>query len=192
MRSSSHKGPFMSDRPPAYFAYGSNLHPLRLGLRTPSCRLLGTAALHGWRLEFHKRSDADGSAKADVVRTDDPGDCVWGVVYALDPAEFPLLDRVEGPGYAVRETTLVVAGETLPVFFYQALGGHTEPALQPWSWYRDLIHHGAAWHRFPETYVNRIRAVVARPDPDRRRAASHERMIAAMADWLPEHGYWLP
>lgn len=36
----------MSD-PLLYFAYGSNLHPLRLQRRTPSARLAGLAVLEG-------------------------------------------------------------------------------------------------------------------------------------------------
>lgn len=182
----------MPERPRAYFAYGSNLHPLRLGLRTPSCRLLGVAELGGYRLAFRKRSEADGSAKADVQWTGADADGVWGVVYALDACDFPALDRVEGPGYALRETTMTVAGEATRVFFYQARDSHVAAGLRPWSWYRDLIHRGACWHAFPETYVNGIRAVPAPRDPDAARAAKHERMLAAMAGWLPEHGYRLP
>jgi hypothetical protein len=43
-----------------YFAYGSNLHPLRLQERVPSAALLGWTHLHGWELRFDKRGRTDG------------------------------------------------------------------------------------------------------------------------------------
>ena len=51
-----------------YFAYGSNLHPTRLGDRAPSVELVGTAVLEGHALRFHKRG-ADGSGKCNALAT---------------------------------------------------------------------------------------------------------------------------
>lgn len=172
----------MQDRPGYYFAYGSNLHPERLGRRTPSQQLVGVAELPYHDLRFHKRSGVDDSAKADAYYTGDPADRVLGVVYALAAEDFPALDRVEslGAGYDLKTQSLEVSGEVLEVFLYVAQGPYIDPASVPFTWYRDLVLHGAAYHAFPATYVDRIRAVRGRPDPDSERAARHDEILQAM------------
>lgn len=179
-------------RPCHYFAYGSNLHPLRLGRRTPSCRLLGVAALTGYQLRFHKRSDADGSAKCNAMSTGDHQHTVIGAIYQLGTEDLAVLDRIEGlgPGGYERRTAEVILGDqSTPVFFYAALETHTDARLIPFTWYRDLVWYGAAWHGFPASYVERIRRVRARADPDPARSAEHRALFQAMRTWRPEYGY---
>lgn len=179
-------------RPRHYFAYGSNLHPLRLGRRTPSCRLLGVAKLAGHQLRFHKRSDIDGSGKCDVVRTGERRHTVMGAVYQIAAEELAVLDRIEGlgPGGYERITASVsLAGRSMPVFFYAATHTHIDSRLNPFAWYRDLVWYGAAWHGFPPGYVERIRRVSALADPDPARDAEHQALFQAMQAWRPEHGY---
>ena len=44
-----------------YFAYGSNLHPMRLMERVPSAKFVGTVEIKKYRLTFHKKSIDDSS-----------------------------------------------------------------------------------------------------------------------------------
>jgi len=60
-----------------YLAYGSILHPLRLGERISSAQLCGVTTLRGYRLAWHKRG-ADGSGKCDLVRTNREQDRAHG------------------------------------------------------------------------------------------------------------------
>ena len=175
-----------------YFAYGSNLHPLRLGRRTPSCRLLGVAKLTGYQLQFHKRSDADGSAKCNVLPAVEHRHMVMGAVYQLDTKDQAVLDRIEGlgpEGYERRTASVTVAGQRTSVFFYAALETHIDARLTPFTWYRDLVWCGALWHGFPAAYVERIRQIKALLDPDPARAAEHQALCQAMRAWRVEHGY---
>lgn len=179
-------------RPHHYFAYGSNLHPLRLGRRTPSCRLMGVAQLLGYQLRFHKRSDLDGSAKCNVVQTEAPLHAVIGVVYQMDPEDMAVLDRIEGlgpGGYERRAASVVLERRSMEVFFYAATETHIDARLTPFTWYRDLVWRGALWHRFPANYVERIRRVTAMADPDPARSAEHQALLQAMHAWRPEHGF---
>lgn len=179
-------------RPRHYFAYGSNLHPLRLGRRTSSCRLLGVTELTGYRLHFHKRSDADGSGKCNILPTDEHRHTVMGAVYQLDAQDRAVLDRIEGlgpGGYERRTAEVVLAGQRAPVYFYAALETHIDARLAPFTWYRDLVWYGAVWHGFPASYVERIRRVAARADPDPTRCAEHQALFQAIQAWRPEHGY---
>jgi len=174
-----------SDRPHLYLAYGSNLHPLRLARRTPSCRLLGRASLPGFALRFHKRSDVDGSAKADACYTGRPRDQVHGVVYQLAAEEFPVLDRIEGIGAGYRLSVLEVdcAGERREVFLYTAVPSHLSPELRPFAWYRELVWRGARFHAMPEDYVHGIRQGPAMADPDPERDLHHRHLLEEMAGW---------
>jgi hypothetical protein len=78
-------------------AYGSNLHPVRLRKRVPSCRKLGTVRLEGYKLAFHKRS-RDGSGKGNALKTGDPRDVLLGVAYSIPVSEKGDLDDAEGLG----------------------------------------------------------------------------------------------
>jgi hypothetical protein len=151
-----------------YFAYGSNLHPLRLQRRTPSARLAGLAVLEGHVLRFHKRSDRDGSAKCDAWHTGRAGDRLLGAIYHLHPGEVETLDRFEGvgSGYLREVVEVLAAGEPRLAFTYRAQSSHVDPTVQPYDWYREYVLRGARYHGLPAAYVRRIETVEAIPDPD--------------------------
>jgi len=155
-----------------YFAYGSNLHPVRMSARVPSACSRGCAVLPGHRLRFHKRSSKDGSGKCDAQFTGNPGDRVYGTVYTLAAADKPHLDAIEGPGYTVVEQVVIQAGRRLPVFFYRAHPESIGPRLLPYDWYHALVLSGARHHGLPASYVAAIEAIKARPDPDTARAGA--------------------
>jgi len=154
--------------PLLYFAYGSNLHPLRLQRRTPSARLAGLAVLEGHVLRFHKRSDRDGSAKCDAWHTGRAGDRVLGAIYHLHPGEVEILDRFEGVGSGyLREVVEVLAdGALRRAFTYRAQASHVDSAARPYDWYREYVLRGARYHGLPAAYLRRIESVAAIPDPD--------------------------
>ena len=77
-----------------YFAYGSNLCGDRLRMRNKSARLVGTARLDGYRLDFTLSSLTWRGAAADIVA--DEGGVVWGVVWELDDEDAASLDGQEG------------------------------------------------------------------------------------------------
>lgn len=156
------------------FAYGSNLLPARLLARTPSARVVAVGRLPAHRLCWHMAS-RDGSGKCDVVA--DAAAEVHGVVWRLDPADKPALDRAEslGQGYTERCLTLHTAQGEVQAWTYLAL--RTDPALQPYDWYRDIVVAGARHHALPADYVAALAATPARADPDTARAALHWRLL---------------
>lgn len=160
-----------------YFAYGSNLHPLRLGARVPSAELLGVAVLPGRELRFCKRS-VDGSAKCTVG----PGresQRVLGAVFRIAQHEKALLDKAEGlgSGYAEAWERLVVDGGSLNVFYYVAEAAHVDPDLRPYHWYKQLVLAGARYHEFAPGYVGAIESVESVEDPDAERRAANEARV---------------
>ena len=163
-----------------YFAYGSNLLPLRLSQRVASSRSLGQAVLPGYRLAFHKKG-ADASAKCNVFQSGSGEHQVYGVVYQMLASERVLLDQAEslGAGYDLVWQDIELRGEPTRVFFYQAPAGYIDDSLLPYHWYKQLVVQGARYHRLPETWLALLQQVESRQDPDRERDALHQRILEA-------------
>ncbi len=147
-----------------YFAYGSNLHPARLGVRIPSARFVCVATLPGYCLYFHKRG-RDGSAKCNAGYTAGATDRVIGAVYQMNVCEKARLDACEA-GYRTEEIVLISQrGGPISAFTYSAELSHIDDALHPYTWYKRLVIEGAKYHGLPLEYVRRIDQVCALPDP---------------------------
>lgn len=152
-----------------YFAYGSNMSFARLLVRVPSASFVATAMLARHELRFHKISK-DGSAKCDAFLTDDPAHQVMGVVFEIDEAEKPVLDKQEGLGYGYDEKQVVVitnTGNEICALTYYAL--KIDDALRPYQWYKHHVVTGATEHGLPEDYIKKIIAVEAVTDADQAR-----------------------
>lgn len=161
-----------------YFAYGSNLHPLRLQARIGACKVQSVAQLEGARLCFHKVG-LDDSGKCDIVQSAQPGSTVWGVVYQITAEQKILLDHCEslGRGYQILHTEVRSADDQrLPVFTYQAMAEYIDPQLQPFDWYHEFVFHGVCYHGFPVEYREMIHAVNMIKDPDSERA-THQQIL---------------
>lgn len=148
-----------------YLAFGSNLHPLRLGERVPSARLLGRVELSGYRLAFHKRG-ADGSGKGDLVHTGRPDDLAVGALFEMAGSDKPNLDAAEGVGYRAETLRVRLAGRDYEAFVYRGEAPFIDPELRPYRWYRDIVWHGARFNDAPGAYLDAIAAVPAADDPN--------------------------
>lgn len=137
------------------FAYGSNLYLSRMTERVPSARVAGCARLAGYRLCFHKRSDRDGSGKANVI-AGSTEDCVWGVVYEIAPGDLPALDRCEG-GYERRAIEVeLTSSERVEVDVYVAMPENVDEDVRPFAWYKRLVVDGARMHGLPVAYIEAL------------------------------------
>ncbi|MFT4562439.1 MAG: gamma-glutamylcyclotransferase [Gammaproteobacteria bacterium] len=145
-----------------YLAYGSNLLPARIGARLDSFVTLGTTALPGWRLCFHKMG-ADGSGKCNLIV--DPRGRAYGAVYELSLGDKTHLDAIEGvgKGYSDKSIELDAFG---PAWVYLAEPSHIDDQLIPYDWYHSFVLYGARHHRFPADYIHEITDVACVPDQD--------------------------
>ena len=158
------------------FAYGSNMCEHRLRTRVPSTKLATIAKLPGHQLRFHKRSN-DGSAKCDAHETGNAADEVWGVVFRIDAADKPKLDRAEGLGHGYDEckVEVITPGGRLLKDVQMYYATDTDATLRPYEWYRRYVLNGAVRHNLPEDYVQDwIVAIPTVPDPDFARRSQHE------------------
>ena len=159
-----------------YLAYGSNLHPRRLKARIPSSQIMGIVELEGYRLAFHKRG-ADGSGKCNLVRTNDQGAMVYGVLYEMHIDEKPLLDVYEGEGYRPEHVTVTLFGRQYTSFAYLAEESHIDDAIRPFHWYKELVLLGAEYHHLPGDYIDKILEIDSSNDPDIRRTEEHHHLL---------------
>lgn len=162
-----------------YYAYGSNLHPARLGARIPSSQLLGVAEISGYQLLFHKRG-ADLSAKCNAFYSGDPEHLLLGALFSMEAHEKPMLDEIEGAGYVVSDVIVQHKGEELRAFMYVAEQDYIDNTLVPYQWYRDFVYLGAEFLCFPDQYVRALIDVDAIDDPDAERHARNEQVLKLM------------
>lgn len=172
-----------------YFAYGSNLLVPRLHARVPSCKVLETARLTGYRLRWHKLGGNDQSGKCNVFMTSEPRDQVVGVVYRINTTEKHLLDEAEGLGHGYSIGTVSVRGtrSDYEAFTYVAVPEAIDESLIPYTWYKSLVLTGAKAHDLPAEYIAGIEAQEAIQDRDDARHALHMGIVSRpyeMADFL--------
>jgi gamma-glutamylcyclotransferase len=168
-----------------YFAYGSNLHPLRLAKRVPSARLVGIADLKKHCLSFHKKS-IDGSSKCNILKTHHESDIVHGAIYQLDLNHKAALDRFEnkGNGYMDSPVTLHHKGQQYTCFTYRAQESHIDDDLMPYHWYKNLVVLGAKYLQLPEPYVSSLESIRSIDDPDPTRKVESEKLIQEIINFF--------
>jgi hypothetical protein len=52
-----------------------------------------------------------------------------------------------------------------------------EPALRPYRWYKDLVIAGATEHHLPGFYIEWLRTINSKPDPNASRRARKEAFL---------------
>ncbi len=165
-----------------YFAYGSNLHPLRLAARVPSAQVIGISRLHGYRFTLTHPS-LDGSGKCSIYPVAANDMFVYGVLYAIqNPAEKKTLDEIEGGQFGWHSTEIEVKTEheSIDAFTYLASSCAPEQSAMPYHWYRDIVLLGAQYHGLPGEVIREIRQTGSQHDPDRSRNEANQRLIAQL------------
>ncbi|MCA8998232.1 MAG: gamma-glutamylcyclotransferase [Planctomycetaceae bacterium] len=154
-----------------YFAYGSNLHPDRLGMRLGRIPSGRRALLPGAQLTFEKRG-VDGSGKCNIEMTGTPDDGVVGALFAVSADERRLLHEWEATtcGYSVISAMVTVEEIVVEAFTFQARSELIEPGLKPFDWYKRFVVEGAIHFGFPNDYIESLQCHPSIPDP----RSSHE------------------
>lgn len=167
-----------------YFAYGSNLHPLRLMERVASANLVGVLEISKHTLLFHKKS-TDGSSKCNLLQTGSEADVAYGAIYEIDPGHKRVLDSYEGIGYGYKDDQINLQhqGQNYICFKYTALQSHIVNNLKPYHWYKKLVVLGARNLQFPDSYTDSIKSVASAEDPDEKRRKENEILIEKIRDY---------
>ncbi len=146
-----------------YFAYGSNLDPVQMKERCISAVKSYVAKLPDHVLDFPRRSEHRKGGVASV--TTRVGSAVWGVVFAITPADLEKLDRHEGyrgagspelNAYNRQKCIVHEAGDpskprTVWTYVANPMGDYL-----PHRDYLALICRGARHWKLPEDYLNEL------------------------------------
>ncbi len=161
-----------------YFAYGSNLHPVRLSDRIESAKLIAGTQLSGYQLKFHKQGQ-DNSAKCNLLRTESTSDTIYGAIYTLASQHKTLLDEFEGKGcgYDDQQIEVPYGDRSIRCFTYIAQEDYIVDSLKPYHWYKQLVVQGAQYLKFPGYYVRSIQAIDSQSDPDTSRKQIHDTLL---------------
>jgi len=131
-----------------YFAYGSNMCPIRMKKRAPSAVAIGTACLHHHHIIFNKLG-RDGTAKANIVVRRDAS--TYGVLYEVNAEEMELLDAEETGYRRIEKTILNHLNQKIRAQTYVAFQLTHQPLTT--GWYKSLIIQGATEHGLPNDYI---------------------------------------
>ena len=163
------------------FAYGSNMNLNRLTKRVPSAVKVCNAFLPGYKLVCNKISK-DGSAKANIMKTDNLAELVWGVLFTIDDKEKPLLDKAEGLGKGYNEDKLTFfddAGNTYTAQVYIADSNSIDNTLLPYDWYKEFIISGAIQNKLPAEYILNLKSIPCIRDHDAERRKNNYSILSA-------------
>ncbi len=167
-----------------YFAYGSNLHPVRLTERVASAKLVGSAQVPGYQLKFHKLGQDD-SGKCDLFHTGRSKDIVHGAIYTLAAGHKNTLDEFEGKGmgYIDKPVAILHRNQLIDCFTYLAQEDYIVDSLKPYHWYKQLVIQGATYLHFPASYLSKIQATQSQKDPEATRRKTHEQLLEKMTSF---------
>jgi gamma-glutamylcyclotransferase len=166
-----------------YFAYGSNLHPLRLRERVPSATVIGVVEARSRTLAFCKRSE-DLSGKCNLYETGSQEDVVFGVLYEMDIRDKANLDRAEskGRGYNERIVSFTLNGKSYASFTYVADSNYVDESLLPYDWYKQFVIEGARYHSMSKEYIAWLDSFTSVADPDNERNSENLARLAGMIE----------
>jgi gamma-glutamylcyclotransferase (GGCT)/AIG2-like uncharacterized protein YtfP len=128
------------------------------------------ASLRDHRLRFNKKSEIDGSGKANVESH--PGGQVWGVLYTIPDADLETLDKGEVGYYRAQlpvHTTDPDITDITEAWVYLASKPSDNPALRPYTWYKRFLVEGAREHSLPLEYVAELERIEAIEDSNQQR-----------------------
>lgn len=163
------------------FAYGSNMNLNRLTQRVPSAVKFCNVFLPGYKLICNKVSKKDGSAKANILRTDNPAEVVLGVLFTIDNNEKALLDKAEGLGKGYNEETLTFfdeANNSYTAQIYVADSKAIDNNLLPYDWYKEFIVSGAILNNLPAEYISKLQSITCIRDNDEERRMKNYRILS--------------
>lgn len=163
------------------FAYGSNMYLNRLTKRVPSAVKITNAFLPGYKLVCNKVSKKDGSAKANIIKTDNLAEVVWGVLFTIDSNEKYLLDKAEGLGKGYNEDTLTFFDEINNPYVAQVYIADSKAVdnnLLPFDWYKDFIVSGAIQNKLPVEYIYQLKSISFVRDHDEKRRTENYAILS--------------
>ncbi len=171
------------------FTYGSNMSSGRLKNRVDTARQFKIARLICHKLIFNKKSKRDNSAKANIIKTNDPNDWVWGVIYKISKSDILKLDEYEGKGYDRLQVNVMDSEHEYHEV--QTYISNSDEYLAkddlPYDWYKEYVIYGAEENGLPKEYVDNLKEVKYKIDPDENRRKTNLENVRAWRAEIIRH-----
>jgi len=139
-----------------YFAYGSNLNIGQMMNRVGEWTVSKRAVLKEYKLKFNVHSPRWGGLTANVVKTDNPGDKVYGALYRILREKVDVLSTYEGT--KLTDTPVEADGVNLQaktyIFKTSRVSGNPPEA------YLNVMLTGLRQHGYPEAVIEEVKKIV--------------------------------
>ena len=141
-----------------YFAYGSNLDVFQMMKRVGEWKTSRRAYLERYRLVYDKESRKWGGFTANVNRTGNTSDRVYGVAYELRRRKVEVLSVYEGIGPTTANVKLEDGSSLDNVYiFLFPPSGRSGPVPAA---YKNVILDGLAQHGYGSTIIRQIESLM--------------------------------
>jgi len=145
---------------PWYFGYASNMDLTSLRAKGVEPHSSVRAVLRGWRLRFNVcHFFRHEGGVANIERTEDPADAVWGLLHLCSDAHLAQLDAVEARGHGYDTINVPVfteRGEQQAVT-YLGIPSFIDEACRPSRRYLNILVRGALEAGINSDYVDALR-----------------------------------
>ena len=168
----------MADNKFLYFGYGSNMLLKKLQNdgtdggyeRCPSAKYVCNCWIENYEFSFGKESQADGSGKGNITKTENDKSVVYGVLFRIPENEKNDLTSAEGATYSTvggyekiddfevqtKKSDEFPDGVAKTVTYIATGTGTDDKTMQPFDWYKEQIVHGAIEGELPVWYIKKI------------------------------------
>ena len=165
------------------FTYGSNMNINRLKERVPSAIKICNASVEGYKFSFNKRSSVDGSARGNILQTNDVTVKVWGVVFEIAESDKSVLDLVEGLGKGYNEQQIDLfddKGNVVRAQVYIADTRAINNEVLPFDWYKAFVVTGAEQNNLPADYIETLKNTTAKLDKNVQRNQKQQAILTGI------------
>ena len=138
-----------------YFAYGSNLNMGQMMNRVREWTVSKRAVLKGYKLKFNAHSPRWGGLTANVARTDNPDDKVYGALYRILREKVDVLSTYEGT--KPTDTPVEADGVNLQAKTY--LFKRSRVSGNPPEAYLNVMLTGLRQHGYPEAVIKEVKKI---------------------------------
>lgn len=138
-----------------YFAYGSNLNIFQMMKRVGEWKTSKRAYLKGYRLVFNVKSPRWGGYAANIQKTGNNQDTVYGVVYFLNEQKIAVLTSYEGPVPEFMDVKSEDGSVIHNVAVYR--WDKDEPSKDPPEIYKQTILEGLKQHNYAHDVIEKVK-----------------------------------
>jgi gamma-glutamylcyclotransferase len=136
-----------------YFAYGSNLSNRQMKDRVGDWKSADKASLHKWKLIFNVKSKTWCGGAANIIRTGNPDDVVWGAIYQITLDQLDKLTK-DYEKVSPKRKKVEVNGQKRVASTYIFSG--KRPKLKPTAGYLETLIEGLKDHGYQEEIVQSV------------------------------------